>query len=73
MRHDERKSLLIQEWESWLQAQPAVPPTPTAKETLKFFYELEDRRSPLLEFRPRRQDKWRVIHAMLVNEGRVSD
>jgi len=29
--------------------------------------------SPLLDFRPRRQDRWRVIHALLLNEGRVSD
>jgi hypothetical protein len=73
MRYDERKSLLLQEWDHWLQTQPVVPKAPTAKETLKFYYELEDRRSPLLDFRPRRQDKWQVIHALLVNEGRVSD
>jgi hypothetical protein len=40
---------------------------------LKFFCELQDRRSALVDFRPRRHDKWRVIHALLLNEGRVSD
>jgi hypothetical protein len=73
MRRDERKSLLLQEWDSWLRAQPVNPPEPTAKETLKFFYELEDKQSPLLDFRPRRQDRWRVIHCLLLSEGRVSD
>jgi len=73
MRQDERKSLLLLEWERWLQTQPIDPTAPTAKETLKFFCELEDKRSPLLDFRPRRHDRWRVIHALLLNEGRVSD
>jgi hypothetical protein len=73
MRRDERKSLLLQEWDRWLQTHPVHPPAPTAKETLQFFYELEDRHSPLLNFRPRRQDRWRVIHAMLLHEGRVRD
>jgi hypothetical protein len=73
MRRDERKSLLLLEWDRWLQTQHVEPPAPTAKDTLKFFYELQDRRSPLLDFRQRRRDKWRVIHALLMNEGRVSD
>jgi hypothetical protein len=73
MRRDERKSLLLQEWDRWLQTQPDDPPAPTARDTLKFYYELQDRRSPLLDFRPSRGDKWRVIHAWLLNEGRVSD
>jgi hypothetical protein len=73
MRQDERKSLLLQEWDRWLQAQPIGPTAPTAKETLRFFCELQDRRSPLLDFRPRRNDRWRVIHALLLNEGRVCD
>jgi hypothetical protein len=73
MRRDERKSLLLLEWDRWLQTQPIEPPAPTAKDTLKFFCELQDKRSPLLDFRPRRHDKWRVIHAWLLNEGRVSD
>ena len=73
MRQHERKSLVLQEWDRWLQNQPDDPPATTARDTLKFFYELQDRRSPLLDFRPSRGDKWQVIHAWLLNEGRVSD
>jgi hypothetical protein len=73
MRSDKRKSLLLQEWDSWVRTQPEKPPAPTAKETLRFFYELEEKRSPLVAFRPRQQDRWRVIHSLLLHEGRVSD
>jgi hypothetical protein len=73
MRQDERKALLLREWDRWLQNQAIDPTAPTAKESLKFYYELQERRSPLLDFRPRRQDRWRVIHNLLLNEGRVSD
>ena len=73
MRQHVRKSLVLQEWDRWLQTRPNDPPAPTARDTLKFFYELQDRRSPLLDFRPSRGDKWQVIHAWLLNEGRVSD
>src|ERR1700691_6102263 len=73
MRQDERKSLLLLEWDRWLQTQPIDTTAPTAKETLKFFCELQDKRSPLVDFRPRRHDRWRVIHALLLNEGRVAD
>jgi hypothetical protein len=73
MRQYERKSLLLLEWDRWLQTQPIDPLAPTARDTLKFFCELQDKRSPLLDFRPSRGDKWQVIHTWLRNEGRVSD
>jgi hypothetical protein len=73
MKQDERISLLVQEWDRWLQTQSIDPPEATARDTLKFFYELQDGRSPLLDFRSNRRDKWQVIHAWLLNEGRVSD
>lgn len=69
MRQDERKSLLLLEWDRWLQTQLIDPPAPTARDTLKFFCELQDRRSPLLDFRPSRGDRWQVIHAWLLNAG----
>jgi hypothetical protein len=72
MRRDVRKSLVLMEWDRWLQAQPD-PLTPTARDTLKFFYDLQDKHSPLLDFRPSRGDKWQVIHTWLLNEGRVPD
>ena len=72
MRYHERKSLLLLEWDRWLQTQPDHR-QPTAKDALEFFCKLQDMQSPLLDFRPRRHDRWRVIHALLLNEGRVSD
>jgi hypothetical protein len=73
MRQDQWKSQVLQEWDRWLQAQPIDPTTPTARDTLKFFCELQDRSSPLLDFRPGRRDKWQIIHAWLHHAGRVAD
>ncbi len=73
MRRDQRESRLLQEWQQWLQTQPLGRRRPTARDTLKFFYELEDSRSPLLDFRSGRRDKWQVVHAWLVEMGRVSE
>ncbi len=73
MKSHECKSQLILEWEPCLQTPHLDPPGPTARETLRFFCDLQDSRSPLLDFRPRRRDRWRVIHELLLNEGRVSD
>src|ERR1700761_4848524 len=70
MRQDQWKSQVLQEWDRWLQAQPMVPTSPTARDTLKFFCELQDRSSPLLDFRPGRRDKWQIIHAWLHHAGR---
>jgi hypothetical protein len=68
MRRDQRKSRLLQEWENWLQTQPLGRRRPTARDTLKFFYELQDMRSPLLDFRSGRRDKWRVVNDWLLGE-----
>jgi len=73
MRQTERKDLILREWDHWLQTQPIDPHAATARDSLKFFCELQDQRSPLLEFRSGGRDKWQVIHAWLLGEGRVSD
>jgi hypothetical protein len=73
MRQNERKSRILLEWDRWLQTQPVAPRRPTARDTLKFFYELEDSQSPLLDFRSGRRDKWQLIHAWLLEFGRVSE
>jgi hypothetical protein len=73
MRQNERISLLAQEWDRWLKTQPAVPSKPTPRDTLKFYCELQDKRSPLLDFRASGRDKWQIIHGWLRNEKRVSD
>jgi hypothetical protein len=73
MRQDERKSRLLLEWDRWVQTRPVDRRRPTARDTLMFFCELQDRRSPLLEFRSRGRDKWQIIHALLLEEGRVAE
>jgi hypothetical protein len=73
MRQDQWKSQVLLEWDRWLEAQPMEAAMPTARDTLKFFCELQDRRSPLLDFRPGRRDKWQIIHAWLHNAGRVPE
>ena len=73
MRRDERKSRLLLEWDHWVQTKPVDRRRPTARDTLMFFCELQDRRSPLLDFRSAGRDKWQIIHAWLLEEGRVAD
>jgi hypothetical protein len=73
MRQNERKSLILLEWDRWRKTQAGDKPKPTARDTLKFFYELQDRRSPLLDFRSGGRDKWQVVHDWLLSEGRVSE
>jgi hypothetical protein len=73
MRRDQRKSRLVQEWQHWLQTQPLGRRRPTARDTLKFFYELQDMRSPLLDFRSGRRDKWQIVHDWLLGEEQVSE
>jgi hypothetical protein len=73
MRQDERKSRVLLEWDRWVQTKPVDRRRPTARDTLMFFCELQDRRSPLLDFRSGGRDKWQIVHAWLVEEGRVSE
>ena len=73
MRQSERKDLVLLEWDRWLQTQPINPQAATARDSLKFFCELQDRQSPLLDFRSGGRDKWQIIHAWLLDAGRVSE
>jgi len=43
----------------------------TGRESLKFFIELQDLKSPLLNFQTRGRDRWRIIHGWLETEARV--
>lgn len=67
------KRLIIQEWDRWVQTQPIEPGGATGRDSLKFFLELQDTRSSLLDFQSRNRDKWQVVHAWLLGERRVSD
>jgi hypothetical protein len=73
MKQSEARVLLLQQWDEWVLTQAIDPGGPTGKDSLRFFYELEDDESPLLDFQARGQDKWRIIHAWLLDAQRLSD
>ena len=71
MRQSEAKRLLLEAWDRWLQKHALNADGVTGRESLQFFIELQDLKSPLLIFQTRGRDKWRIIHGWLVGEGRV--
>ena len=73
MKQSEAKVLILRQWDRWLPTQSIDAGGPTGKDSLKFFHELQDKRSPLLDFQARGHDKWRIIHAWLLDAGRLSD
>ena len=73
MKQSEASVLILQQWDNWILTQAVDPGGPTGKDSLRFFYELQDDRSPLLDFQSRGQDKWRIIHAWLLGAERLSD
>ena len=73
MKQHEARALIIEEWDRWIAGQAIDPGGPTGKDSLKFFFELEDGKSPLLDFQSRGYDKWRIIHAWLLSAERVGD
>ena len=73
MKQSEARLRIIHEWDRWILTQAIDPDGPTGKDSLKFFHELQDGRSPLLDFQSRGQDKWRIIHAWLLGAERLSD
>src|ERR1700682_3386356 len=50
MRQQEVRRLIIGEWDRWVQSQLIHSGTATARDSLKFFLELQDTRSALLNF-----------------------
>ena len=73
MKQKDARSLIVQEWDRWVQTQRIEGGGATGRESLKFFFELQDQRSPLLDFQARRRDKWQIVHNWLLNEHRVMD
>jgi hypothetical protein len=69
----QRKLLIIREWRRWLQARPIDRGAVTARDTLSFFCELQDKRSPLLKFHARGRDKWEIINGWLLACGQHGD
>ncbi len=72
MKQKEAKILIVQEWDRWVKTQSIVAGGPGGRDSLKFFFDLQDRRSPLLDFQSRTRDKWQVVHEWLEEKGRVS-
>jgi hypothetical protein len=71
MKQKDARALMMQEWDRWLQSQSIAPREATGRDSLKFYFELQDKRSPLLEFQTRGRDKWDVVHGWLI--GRRDD
>jgi hypothetical protein len=73
MKQQDVKPLIIAEWDRWVQAQSINPKRASARDSFKFFLELKEARSPLLDFQPRGRDKWQIVHGWLLSAGRVSN
>jgi len=73
MRQKEARPLTILEWDRWVQTQSINSGTASGRDSFKFFLELHEARSPLLDFQSRGRDKWQIVHGWLLGAGRVSD
>ena len=73
MKQKDLRTLIVREWDSWLQNQSIAPGSATGRDSLKFYFDLQDRRSSLLNFQSRGRDKWQIVHAWLLSEHRVLD
>jgi len=69
----QRKLLIVRQWRRWLVANSIERGAATARDTLRFFYELEDQCSPLLKFHPRGRDKWEIINDWLLVRSQHGD
>src|SRR5215468_4868815 len=73
MKQKDLRAHIIREWDHWLASQSLTPGTATGRDSLKFYFELQDKRSSLLDFQSRGRDKWQIVHAWLLSEHRVMD
>lgn len=73
MKQKEAKILIIREWDRWVQTQSIDPGGPTGRKSLKFFFELHDAKSPLLDFQNRGRDRWQIVHAWLLGARRLAE
>jgi len=71
MKQSGAKRLILEAWDRWLQKHALNTDDVSGRESLKFFIELQDLGSPLLNFQTRGRDKWLTIHNWLVSEARV--
>jgi len=73
MKQRDLRTHIIREWDAWLQSQAIPPGSATGRDSLKFYFELQDKRSTLLNFQSRGRDKWQIVHSWLLSEHRVLD
>jgi hypothetical protein len=71
MKQVEAKRLIIKEWDRWARQELTQSDRATGRDTLRFYLELEDVRSSLLNFPARGRDKWQIIHDWLGGSGRI--
>jgi hypothetical protein len=71
MKQSEAKRLILEAWDRWMQKQALDADDASGRDSLKFFIELQDSKSLLLNFQTRGRDKWLTIHDWLVSEARV--
>ena len=71
MKQEKAKRLIIREWDRWVQTQPIGSAGASARDSLKFFLELQDAQSALLDVQTRGGDKWQVVYAWLLDARRV--
>jgi hypothetical protein len=70
MKQKDARALMMQEWDRWLQTQSIAAREATGRDSLKFYFELQDKRSPLLDFQTRGRDKWDVVYGWLIGQRR---
>jgi hypothetical protein len=71
MKQQEAKPLVIAAWDEWVAAKGLAPDDVNGRDALQFYYELQDKKSPLLKFIARVRDKWEIVHDWLIAEGRL--
>jgi hypothetical protein len=73
MRQEAAKRLIIREWDRWVQTQSFDSSGASGRDSLKFFLELQDARSAILDFQTGGRDKWQMVYAWLLGARRLSD
>jgi hypothetical protein len=71
MKQKEARPGLVAAWDEWAARKGVDLDDATGRDTLQFYYDLQDAKSPLLEFVSRTCEKWQVIHDWLVSERRI--
>jgi hypothetical protein len=71
MKLSEAKPLVIAAWDDWAAKRGIKPDYAEGRDALRFYYELQETKSPLLRFISRARDKWEVIYYWLMSERQV--